>query len=307
MTLATTCVESSSRLPKSSPTASPTHSTVPMRWEENPQLSNWVSKQRHQFKLLQTGRPSRLDAERVKLLDDCGFVWEASRKRLLDGGVVEDGGDLGGSRAVTPKGKKRKISSSARSKRGTKPARGLSTAAAALVTEMQQHQAGVAPTGDQTLPQTANPPGVIDFSQAQALMAAGQGGLLQANFGFLAAMAGQVGLITAQVPNAVANPATTSLNPQIYFPLGNMVPFAAGLPVAGAPFPVGQVTQASPSPNPLAVEQPSGAAADTSAAAEAEAEAPDPPSQEVEPIEFREGTTGRPTEGNSVGGENHGD
>lgn len=58
------------------------HAEVPMRWEENPKLSNWVSKQRHQYKLMQMARPSRLNKAKVKLLDDIGFVWEASRRRL---------------------------------------------------------------------------------------------------------------------------------------------------------------------------------------------------------------------------------
>ncbi|CAB9508948.1 helicase [Seminavis robusta] len=68
------------------------HAEVPMRWEENPQLSNWVSKQRHQYKLLQSNKPSRLNAHRVKLLNDVGFVWEASRRRLT-GDDEDDGGD----------------------------------------------------------------------------------------------------------------------------------------------------------------------------------------------------------------------
>ena len=36
------------------------------------------------------GRPSRLTEERVKLLEDLSFVWEASRRRLEDGGSSEN-------------------------------------------------------------------------------------------------------------------------------------------------------------------------------------------------------------------------
>lgn len=66
------------------------HAEVPMRWEENPQLSNWVSKQRHQYKLMQSNRPSRLNMDKVNKLNKIGFVWEASRRRLADGGTGEE-------------------------------------------------------------------------------------------------------------------------------------------------------------------------------------------------------------------------
>jgi len=47
--------------------------------EENLGLSNWVSTQRQEYKLLQKGIPSRLNKDRIQLLEDVGFVWEAKR------------------------------------------------------------------------------------------------------------------------------------------------------------------------------------------------------------------------------------
>lgn len=38
-------------------------------WQENIQLSNWVSTQRQEYKLLQKGRSSRLNNERMDLLN----------------------------------------------------------------------------------------------------------------------------------------------------------------------------------------------------------------------------------------------
>ncbi|KAL7557493.1 hypothetical protein ACA910_019339 [Epithemia clementina (nom. ined.)] len=55
------------------------HSQVPIGWEENVQLSNWVSTQRQEYKLMQKGRSSRLTSQRIDLLDKVSFVWEAQR------------------------------------------------------------------------------------------------------------------------------------------------------------------------------------------------------------------------------------
>ena len=89
------------------------HAQVPIGWEENPQLANWVSTQRQEYKLLGKGRSTRLSKDRIKvryehgscsllvwlekdftsvrltvylmyghaskLLNDIGFVWEAQR------------------------------------------------------------------------------------------------------------------------------------------------------------------------------------------------------------------------------------
>eukprot|EP00566_Odontella_aurita_P010264 CAMPEP_0113580570 /NCGR_PEP_ID=MMETSP0015_2-20120614/30763_1 /TAXON_ID=2838 /ORGANISM="Odontella" /LENGTH=422 /DNA_ID=CAMNT_0000484807 /DNA_START=250 /DNA_END=1518 /DNA_ORIENTATION=- /assembly_acc=CAM_ASM_000160 len=52
---------------------------VPISYKPNPQLSNWVSTQRQEMKLLRDGRPTRLTAERIHLLNNVHFVWEAQR------------------------------------------------------------------------------------------------------------------------------------------------------------------------------------------------------------------------------------
>jgi hypothetical protein len=55
------------------------HAQVPIGWEENIQLSNWVSTQRQEYKLIQRGRQSRLTQDRIDLLNKVDFVWEAQR------------------------------------------------------------------------------------------------------------------------------------------------------------------------------------------------------------------------------------
>lgn len=55
------------------------HCLVPVSYEENPQLANWVSTQRQEWKSYQAKRPSRLTDEKVSLLNGIGFVWEAQR------------------------------------------------------------------------------------------------------------------------------------------------------------------------------------------------------------------------------------
>jgi hypothetical protein len=48
---------------------------VPKRFEPNPALAKWVEMQRSQYKNLQMGERSFLTPERIKLLEDIGFVW----------------------------------------------------------------------------------------------------------------------------------------------------------------------------------------------------------------------------------------
>ncbi len=55
------------------------HCLIPVSHEENPQLANWVSTQRQEWKAYKSKRPSRLTEERVALLNNAGFVWEAQR------------------------------------------------------------------------------------------------------------------------------------------------------------------------------------------------------------------------------------
>lgn len=51
-------------------------------------LARWVKRQRHQYKLKINGKASYMTNERIKLLEDCGFVWDshhaAFQTRLLE-------------------------------------------------------------------------------------------------------------------------------------------------------------------------------------------------------------------------------
>jgi len=70
------------------------HVQVPIGFEDNVKLANWVSTQRQEAKLRRQGRPSRLTQERIDMLDDIGFVWEAQRggrrKRDEQGKVLRE-------------------------------------------------------------------------------------------------------------------------------------------------------------------------------------------------------------------------
>jgi hypothetical protein len=48
-------------------------------YQENVQLSNWVSTQRQEYKLMLKGRNTRLTPDRILLLNKVQFVWEAQR------------------------------------------------------------------------------------------------------------------------------------------------------------------------------------------------------------------------------------
>jgi hypothetical protein len=50
---------------------------VPRGYSSNPRLASWVAEQRKQRKLLLDGKQSSIIPERVKLLDEIGFVWNA--------------------------------------------------------------------------------------------------------------------------------------------------------------------------------------------------------------------------------------
>mmetsp|Transcript_19675 Transcript_19675/g.30250 ORF Transcript_19675/g.30250 Transcript_19675/m.30250 type:complete len:309 (-) Transcript_19675:663-1589(-) len=51
---------------------------VPQNYEEDPPLGKWVNTQRRQYKLHASGRHSLITPERIELLNDEGFVWDAS-------------------------------------------------------------------------------------------------------------------------------------------------------------------------------------------------------------------------------------
>ena len=52
---------------------------VPKRYEENPQLGEWVSKQRVYYTQNQAGQKTPLTEERIKQLDSIGFTWVIDR------------------------------------------------------------------------------------------------------------------------------------------------------------------------------------------------------------------------------------
>ena len=53
---------------------------VPKRYKENPQLGEWVCNQRKHHTFLTKGKKSSMTYERAKLLEDLGFVWDASSR-----------------------------------------------------------------------------------------------------------------------------------------------------------------------------------------------------------------------------------
>jgi hypothetical protein len=53
------------------------HCLVPHAHKENMSLARWVKRQRYQNKLLKEGKPSTMTEERIKLLDNVGFVWDS--------------------------------------------------------------------------------------------------------------------------------------------------------------------------------------------------------------------------------------
>lgn len=55
------------------------HCLVPHNFQPNPALSQWVKRQRYQYKLKQDMKHSTLSDERQALLDTMGFVWDSHR------------------------------------------------------------------------------------------------------------------------------------------------------------------------------------------------------------------------------------
>lgn len=53
------------------------HCNVPYEWPRNKPLSQWVKRQRRQYKLKQALRHSNLSDERQRLLERLGFVWDS--------------------------------------------------------------------------------------------------------------------------------------------------------------------------------------------------------------------------------------
>ena len=50
---------------------------VPHTYKENLPLARWVKRQRYQYKLMKEGKPSTMTEERVRSLEEIGFVWDS--------------------------------------------------------------------------------------------------------------------------------------------------------------------------------------------------------------------------------------
>ena len=53
------------------------HSLVPHTYQPNPRLSQWVKRQRRQYKLYREGKRSTMTQERIEELERVGFVWDS--------------------------------------------------------------------------------------------------------------------------------------------------------------------------------------------------------------------------------------
>ena len=53
------------------------HCHVPFHYKENPALSQWVKRQRHQHKCWSAGKHSHLNKERIQMLEMAGFTWDS--------------------------------------------------------------------------------------------------------------------------------------------------------------------------------------------------------------------------------------
>jgi len=54
---------------------------VPARYPPDPILGNWVRTQRHQYQRMQKGESSRMNTERIELLEGLAFQW--SMRKIL--------------------------------------------------------------------------------------------------------------------------------------------------------------------------------------------------------------------------------
>ena len=55
------------------------HCLVPNCHPENPALAQWTKRQRYQYKLKMDGKRSTITDERVRALDEAGFVWDSHK------------------------------------------------------------------------------------------------------------------------------------------------------------------------------------------------------------------------------------
>ena len=63
---------------------------VPANYSENTKLANWAATQRAQYRLMQEGKPSSLDEEKVAELDSLQFRWDEPREDDNDDIVDSD-------------------------------------------------------------------------------------------------------------------------------------------------------------------------------------------------------------------------
>jgi hypothetical protein len=73
------------------------HCLVPHTYPTNPPLARWVKRQRYQYKLLQESKQSSMTPDRIKILEECGFIWDSHEaawqerlKELLDYKIEHD-------------------------------------------------------------------------------------------------------------------------------------------------------------------------------------------------------------------------
>eukprot|EP00980_Cylindrotheca_fusiformis_P001950 scaffold442_cov110-Cylindrotheca_fusiformis.AAC.17 len=52
------------------------HCSIPIKFPEDPVLARWVKRQRYEFKRRADGKPSGINASRIRLLENIGFVWK---------------------------------------------------------------------------------------------------------------------------------------------------------------------------------------------------------------------------------------
>mmetsp|Transcript_17615 Transcript_17615/g.25270 ORF Transcript_17615/g.25270 Transcript_17615/m.25270 type:complete len:576 (+) Transcript_17615:70-1797(+) len=50
---------------------------VPRSFADNLQLASWVAEQRKQYRLRKLNKPSNITVERIRMLDELGFIWQA--------------------------------------------------------------------------------------------------------------------------------------------------------------------------------------------------------------------------------------
>ncbi|KAG7363857.1 helicase domain protein [Nitzschia inconspicua] len=60
------------------------HMLVPHVYKKNPRLSQWVKRQRYQYRLKKLGRHSTLNDQREAVLQKIGFVWESHKQSWND-------------------------------------------------------------------------------------------------------------------------------------------------------------------------------------------------------------------------------